>query len=87
MCFGSSKDSERVIIRRHEYKEPRYAREVYVSRPEVATYRRETVTRRSTSGHRPSHEYVHHYHSESPRRSGSRTRIVTEERRSRQYHH
>lgn len=88
MCFGgSSRNEDRVIIRRHEYK-PRYSRE-YVSRPEVATYRKETVTRRSTSGHRHSHDHHRHHHhdsfSDSPRRSGSRTRVITEERRSRQY--
>lgn len=88
MCFGGGgRDDEAIIIRRRERKQPRYSRE-YVSRPEVASYRRETVTRRETSGHRPSrsfdHNSSHSFH--DPRRSGSRTRVVREERRSRQYY-
>ncbi|KIV96275.1 hypothetical protein PV10_00158 [Exophiala mesophila] len=99
MCFGGYRDDDRVIIRRREYRPSHSRSREYVSRPEVATYRRETVTRRSTSAHRPSHDHHRHHHNDhfdhhhdhhdhhhdSPRRSGSRTRIVREERRSRQY--
>merc|ERR1712098_940264 len=58
MCFGSN--GETVVIRKRE--KPRYHRDVYVSRPETASYRRETITRRSTSAHRPSHDHHHHHH-------------------------
>lgn len=78
MCFGGKGDT--VVIRKRE--RPRYSRDYYVSRPEVASYRRETVTRRSTSAHRPSHDH-HHHHDHGRSRSRSR---ITEERRSRTYH-
>jgi hypothetical protein len=74
-----------VVIRKRERERPRYHKDVYVSRPETATYRRsETVTRRSTSAHRPSHDHHHHHH-HSDGRSRSRSRL-TEERRSRTYY-
>lgn len=78
MCFGGDR-GEAVIIRKRE--RPRYHRDSYVSRPETATYRRETVTRRSTSAHRPSHDHHHHHHHHDHGHSRSRSRIV-EERRS-----
>ena len=70
MCFGGGSKNDTVVIRK--YEKPRYKRNSYVSRPEVSTYRKETVTRRSTSAPRPS--YDHH----AGRRSGSR---IVEERR------
>lgn len=78
MCFGGKGDT--VVIRKRE--RPRYTRDYYVSRPETATYRRETVTRRSGSAHRP-HDHHHHHHDQGRSRSRSR---VTEERRSRTYY-
>jgi hypothetical protein len=79
MCFGGKGDT--VVIRKRE--RPRYSRDSYVSRPETATYRRETVTRRSGSAHRPHHHHDHHHHHDGRSRSRSR---VTEERRSRTYY-
>lgn len=76
MCFGSK--GETLVIRKRE--KPRYHRDVYVSRPETATYRRETITRRSGSAHRPSYDHHHHHHDHGRSRSRSR---LTEERRSR----
>jgi hypothetical protein len=87
MCFGGKNNKEeQVVIRKYERprsrSRTRYSRE-YVSRPEVATYRRETVTRRSRSGHRPSYD---RYDDTLSRRSGSRSRIVREENRRERYY-
>jgi hypothetical protein len=74
MCFGGDR-GETVVIRKRE--RPRY-RDSYVGRPEVASYRCETITRRSTSAHRPS--YDEYRYRKRDGRSRSRSRI-TEERR------
>jgi hypothetical protein len=71
MCFGGGGKNDTVVIRKYE-KQPRHHHHSYVSRPEVSSYRKETVTRRSNSTHRPSYDHQH------GRRSGSR---IVEERR------
>ncbi len=88
MCFGGGGENEAVIIRKRQTPRhyERSSRE-YVSRPEVSRYRRETVSRRSASNQRPARaSHDNHRQYEEPRRSASRTRVVTQERRSRTYY-
>ena len=75
MCFGGGGANDTVMIRKRN--KPRHHRDSYVSRPEVSSYRKETITRRSGSAHRPSRDH-HSHQNHNGRRSGSR---IVEERR------